>query len=290
VTTATGELERYGFEEVEPWVVVDSAENKRRLRSLEGEWQYERVKDEDGLPTNLIRVLSPAHLAARRESVYEKRKPILQDPDNEWSDYVHPDDYPLDADVPYFIQERLAKWRRAAREGVPEEERQPFPARCETIRHDETRCWNWASNPLKLPRCKAHAGWAAEERTKLQQYAKQRLIEATPEAVDRLEFLVEHAETHAVQLKAATEILDRAGIRAGIEIDQRVEVELVDPSKEVQERLARLAEAHVRKAQIEAEARAAAAALEQDTVAGEVVANADERRALPGSKQSRDES
>lgn len=278
MSTTTGELERYGFDEVEPWVVVDSAENKRRLRMLEGEWRYERIKDDDGLPTGLIRILNPEQLVARRNTVYERRKPILVDPENAWSDYVHPDDYPPDADVPYFILERLAKWRRAAREGIPEEERQPFPARCETIRHDETRCWNWASNPVKLPRCKAHAGWEAEERTKVMQYAKQRIVEATPEAVDQLEFLAHNGETDAVKLKATTEILDRAGIRAGFEIDQRVEVEVVDPALEVQRRLEKLA-----KARLEMQRRQEAAALEQDTVQGEVVTN-DERRALPSSE------
>jgi hypothetical protein len=285
-----GSLESLGFEEIEPGCVEDSYANRKRVRLLDGDWQYEQVVDEDGVPNGLIRVYSPESVTARRESVYDRRKPILSDPEDMWSDYVGPDEYPLDAEVPFFIKERLARWKRQAREGIPESERDPFPIRCTTIRHDETRCWNWAANPQKVDRCKSHLGWVEQAQLKAAAYAKQRVVESTPLAVDRLAFLMENGETHAVQLKASTEILDRGGVRAGVEIDQRVEVELVDPSKEVQERLARLAEAHVRKAQIEAEARAAAAALEQDTVAGEVVANADERRALPSSGESSPES
>jgi len=280
MTQTAGELERYGFEEIEPYVVVDSSENRKRIRSLEGDWFWEHVRDETHAPTGLIRVLTPSQMLARRDTVYERRKDILVDPENAWSDYVEPDDYPMDADVPYFIKERLSKWKRAAANGIPEEERQPFPRRCETIRHDETRCWNWASNPDKLPRCKWHAGWVAEERTKLAQYAKQRLLEMTPDAVDRLEWYAHNAEGEAVGLKATTEILDRAGVRSGFELEVSGEVEVKNQADEVRSKLdvlrARALAKHEREQQ-ERERLAAEAAetpalppAARDTVQGEV--------------------
>jgi hypothetical protein len=48
------------------------------------------------------------------------------------------------------------------------------------------------------------------------------------------------AESEPVQLKAATEILDRAGVRGGVEIETTLNIDLRPAADVIQERLARL--------------------------------------------------
>jgi len=70
--------------------------------------------------------------------------------------------------------------------------------------------------------------------------ARARLSQAAPAAVDTLEYLMDEAESEPVRLKAATEILDRAGIRGGVEIETNVNIDLRPAADVIQERLARL--------------------------------------------------
>jgi hypothetical protein len=73
------------------------------------------------------------------------------------------------------------------------------------------------------------------------QKARQRAYQAAPAAINILEQMMESAESEQVKLKAATEILDRAGIRGGVEIDAKVEVNERPADDIIRERLARLA-------------------------------------------------
>lgn len=92
--------------------------------------------------------------------------------------------------------------------------------------------------------------------------ARLRLIGATDEAVDWLLELAESSTSDAVRLKATTEVLDRAGVRGGVEVDVTVG-EKVDPAQALRDRLAVL-----RKRTIEGELvdRAAVEALVDDSV------------------------
>jgi hypothetical protein len=63
--------------------------------------------------------------------------------------------------------------------------------------------------------------------------ARQKLFQAAPYAVDVLEDMV--------KLKAATEILDRAGVRGGMEIDTNVSLEVRPAASIISERLNKLA-------------------------------------------------
>jgi hypothetical protein len=56
---------------------------------------------------------------------------------------------------------------------------------------------------------------------------------------------METAQSEPVRLKAATEILDRAGVRGGVEIDVGVDVSLRSPADIIAERLQRLAGAAI---------------------------------------------
>lgn len=61
--------------------------------------------------------------------------------------------------------------------------------------------------------------------------ARDQLLEFVPHALNKAYTIMQDEEApHAVQLKAATEILDRAGIRGGFEVDVTVE-ESIAPSK-----------------------------------------------------------
>lgn len=233
-------LDSLGIEEVEPWICEDISINRKTLRAAGLMW--ESVKGEDGELTGLIRAFSPEALTERRDSTWDRRKPIMVDPSNRYSEYIGPDEYPLDFDVPVWLSRRLRWWNDDDRKGVPEEKRRPFPVRCEVIRFDGTRCWNWAPEPKKLNRCKSHQGWTADVELRNAQLARHRLLEAAPDAADVLEDLALHASGEAVRLKAATEILDRVGVRGGTEIDARIEVEQVDSASAVRAKLQQLAE------------------------------------------------
>lgn len=68
-------------------------------------------------------------------------------------------------------------------------------------------------------------------------------MQSAPYAVDVLEELMESAVSEPVRLKASAEILDRAGVRGGMDIGLDVQVtDTRSPAQIVQERLARLAQ------------------------------------------------
>jgi hypothetical protein len=71
--------------------------------------------------------------------------------------------------------------------------------------------------------------------------ARAKLTQAAPYAVDLLEDMMINAESEPVKLKAATEILDRAGIRGGVELDTNVNIDIRPAASVIAERLNRLA-------------------------------------------------
>ena len=72
--------------------------------------------------------------------------------------------------------------------------------------------------------------------------ARKKLVQSAPYAVDVLEELMQTATSEPVRLKASTEILDRAGVRGGLEVDANVSVTEARPATEIiAERLNRLA-------------------------------------------------
>jgi len=68
--------------------------------------------------------------------------------------------------------------------------------------------------------------------------ARLRLLLATEDAVVVLETLMDEGQSEAVRLRAAVEILDRSGIRGGVEIRSLPVHE--SPAEELQHRLATL--------------------------------------------------
>jgi hypothetical protein len=267
VTLSASALESLGIEESEPDVCEDTHENRRLLRA--NGFMWDTVDGDDGLPTGLIRAFHKDSLTARRDSVWDSRKPIMVDPSDRYSEYVGPEEYPLDFDMPFWLKMRKQTWvdiqlgRKKATPSIAH-----FPVRCEQIRLDGTRCWNWAPRPDQVKRCKSHRGWKQDADLAKAQIARMRILQAAPAAADGLIELSETAAGEAVRLKAQTEILDRAGVRAGSEIDVTVRDETTDHAAIVRERLEKLAKAAVSR---ELEAKAAAEAESGDIVEAEVV-------------------
>jgi hypothetical protein len=90
--------------------------------------------------------------------------------------------------------------------------------------------------------CRVHLGSIQRKPGEDVERARSKLTQAAPYAVDILEDLMENAASEPVRLKASTEILDRAGVRGGVEFDARIEVaDGRQPAQVVAERLQRLA-------------------------------------------------
>ena len=89
--------------------------------------------------------------------------------------------------------------------------------------------------------CRVHLRSMKNRPTDDLERAREKLTQSAPYAVDKLEELMEFAESEPVKLKAATEILDRAGIRGGIEIDSNATIDVRPAAEIIAERLERLA-------------------------------------------------
>jgi hypothetical protein len=230
----SSELESFGFEEPERGRVEDNAQNRKLLRRFGANWAFEVDVDEEMRPTGLLRV------------------------------------FPLESDAPTWVLAKAQEWKAQERQGLYESERTPLPVRCEVFRTDETRCWNWAGFPDKVRRCRSHAGWKYADAT-LANYARSQLLGMTPDVVDELERLVYQGDTDTVKLKAMTEILDRAGIRGGTEIDVHHDVEVTVSAEQITGKLDQLKQRTEKRAELEARARDTVVAETHETVEGEVV-------------------
>lgn len=266
------DLDSVGIEEIEPGVCEDTYANRRKLRLAK--WLWQAVTDEKGEYTGTLQVIDETLSTRRRLSLWERKMPLLSDSKDPWSDYLPAMELAADADIPHWVREAIREREEQAGQGVPRHERRPIPFRCEMVRSDGTRCWNWASGDEGVARCYPHLTSKSLGEDRLIQAAKLRLIQAAPAAVDKLEELMESAGGEAVRLRASVEILDRAGVRAGVDVHQSVDVRVTDASEEVRLRLERLA-ANAQAAQ-EARERAEAAILaaqEQNTIDAEVVSD-----------------
>lgn len=130
-------------------------------------------------------------------------------------------------------------WKPTAAKPVP-------VVRCIVIKSDGVRCGRWSIRGAT--KCMSHLKGAMnfESFTKhteaVLESARMRILDDTDLAVDTLENLMQPGTAEGIRLKAATEILDRAGIRGGFEIDVEVERK-ENPAELVSARLLKLKEA-----------------------------------------------
>lgn len=242
------DLSALGIEEVERGVCQDTYANRAALRRSKMGW--DPVYASNGVPTGLIQARSPEMDRSRRIISLTEKKPILVEPDMINSDYITGYDLlaesAADDIVPPWVIAATRNYLKEQEAGGPSSpKRQPLalPHRCRAIKEDGIRCMMWSSGRLKDDGyCRVHLGSIQRKPGEDVERARAKLTQAAPYAVDVLEELMETASSEPVRLKASTEILDRAGVRGGIEFDARLEVtDGRSPADIVAERLNRLA-------------------------------------------------
>lgn len=241
-------LEEYGIDSVDHGVCLDTFENRSILRANQLSWQP--IYDADGEHTGNIEVLSTEMMAKRSEYTINAKRALLVDDRDLNSDYLTEEalllDEAADVHVPLWVVAATRSWIRirAARERG--EKAMPAlagpPKRCRAIKSDGIRCSKWYSGRVVDDElCSVHLGALSQRNASgAVAQARRRAYQAAPAALAVLEQLMESAESEPVKLKAATEILDRSGVRGGIEIDAKVEVSDRPADDIIRERLARL--------------------------------------------------
>lgn len=240
-------LSDYNIEEVDRGICEDTYENRSILRAHKMGWNL--VYDGDGQPTGLIQVLSPEMKQAQSLSSIDSRKAILVDERDPNSDYLTEESLLIeeasDTLVPLWVIGQTRSWIRIRDKIKKEPETKTIyegaPTRCRFIKSDGVRCMLWCTGrKTDDGLCRTHLGTKQNNITGAVQKARQRAYQAAPAAIQILEDMMESAESEQVKLKAATEILDRAGIRGGVEIDAKVEINERPADDIIRERLARL--------------------------------------------------
>ena len=238
-----------GIIEVERGICEDTFENRRIIR--EAKLQYIPVYTKTGVPNGLIQVVSKDTAAMNRLTSLKQRTPILVDPKDFNSDYLTGLDLLAeeagDVLAPPWVIGATKMWRREQDEPIATDKRLPtaLPHRCNHIKTDGIRCMWWSSGRTKdNGLCRIHLAYVARKTIQSVETARARLIQAAPHAVETLEELMTTAVSEPVRLKAATEILDRAGVRGGVELDVSVTDQNARPAKDViAERLDTIAKA-----------------------------------------------
>jgi len=268
------DLSSLGIEEVDKGVCEDNFENRGILRRAKLNW--DPVFSTNGVPTGLIRARSKETTVERRlMSLAEKRPLLVVQTDNN-SDYLTGLDLlaeeASDYLVPPWVVHSTRLYLKEHEEGGPKsEKRQPLcqPHRCRQIKDDGIRCMLWSSGrPKDDGLCRIHLRSTKHKTSDDIERARNKLMQAAPYAVDKLEELMEYAESEPVQLKAATEILDRAGVRGGVEIDTTVNIDVRPAADVIAERLSRLSQGAL------ANAARLTEALGEDVIDAEVVTDA----------------
>jgi hypothetical protein len=241
------ELSNYGIQEHDRGVCDDTYENRAILRRARLQW--DSVYDQLGKPTGLIIARSEdATKQKRLISVAEKRV-LLQDPTKNNSDFLTGLDLIVDEAAckitPPWVIGATRTYLKEQEDGGPKSQKRApaaLPHRCRFVRSDNMRCLLWSSGRKKDDGlCRFHLKGNRTPGADIER-ARAKLVQSAPYAVDVMEELMESAQSEPVRLKAATEILDRAGVRGGVELDVGVDVTLRSPAEIVMERLQRLAQ------------------------------------------------
>jgi hypothetical protein len=202
--------------------------------------------DQSGAATNLIIARSIEQDKERALISINNKKQLLSDPGNVNSNFLTGLDLLLDDDAlkiaPPWVVGATRNWLKEQEDGGPKTtKRAPLglPGRCRMTKTDGTRCQLWNSGRIKDDGlCRIHLGSTRRTSNNVE-IARLKISQASTYAVDVLEELMETAISEPVKLKAATEILDRAGVRGGIEVNVDIKTDR-SPADILAERLARL--------------------------------------------------
>jgi hypothetical protein len=243
------DLSLYGIDETDRGVCEDNFENRSALRRAKLNWIP--VYAVNGVPTGLIQALSSEMQSQQRLLSLEEKKSILVDPDDKNSHYLTGYDLLAESSADYIVPPWVLGATRSWAKQQLETNGDPLahgkkvahlPSRCLAIKDDGIRCQLWSGGRAGDDgMCRVHLGALRNKPTDSVERARARLTQAAPTAVDTLEHLMESAESEPVKLKAATEILDRAGVRAGFDIGGEVSIDVRPAASIIAERLQRLA-------------------------------------------------
>ena len=261
------DLSELGIEEVDKGVCEDTFENRRIIRRTNLVWEY--VYSSTGAPTGLLKVRSAESTKERRLQSLTEKRPILSNPTDHNSDYLTGLDLiaedQSDYLAPPWVLGATRKYLKEQEAGGPATDKRkpvPLPHRCTVIKFDGIRCQLWGSGRLDDSRmCRIHLRTIKSKTSDDVQKARDKLMQAAPYAVDKLEELLIYAESEVVQLKAATEILDRSGVRSGLDVTVEATLDVRPAMDIIAERLQRLADG----------AAAAKSMAELDVIDAEVV-------------------
>jgi hypothetical protein len=183
----------------------------------------------------------------RRLLSLAEKKPIMVNPGNINSDYLSGLDLiaepASDNLVPSWVLGATKMWVAEQDNPIASEKRKPtaLPTRCTYMKDDGIRCMLWSSGrPKDSGMCRVHLRHVNKRPSDEIERARKKLVQSAPYAVDTLEELMQYATSEPVRLKASTEILDRAGVRGGIELDATVSTNERPATEIIAERLERL--------------------------------------------------
>lgn len=242
------DLSVYGIDEVDRGICEDTFENRAALRRARLNWIP--VYAVNGVPTGTIQALSQEMQSQQRLMSLAEKEAILVDPADKNSDYLSGYDLLAEAagDLvcpPWVIgaTRAWAKWDMQSEVERGKRKQPLLPTRCVAIKEDGIRCQLWNNGRVADEGlCRVHLGSLRQRPTDSVERARNRLTQAAPAAVDVLEQLMDSAESEPVKLKAATEILDRAGVRAGFDLNTEVSIDVRPAASIIAERLGRLAD------------------------------------------------
>ena len=239
-------LEELGIIEIERGICEDTFDNRGILRRAMLKWSPV-FDDQTGAATNLILARSIEQDKERALISINNKKQLLSDPGNVNSDFLTGLDLLLDDEAlkisPPWVVGATRNWLKEQENGGPKSEKRAplgLPSRCRMTKTDGTRCQLWNSGRIKDDGlCRIHLGSTRRTANNVE-IARQKISQASSYAVDVLEELMETAISEPVKLKAATEILDRAGVRGGVELNIDIKNTDRSPAEILTERLARL--------------------------------------------------
>ena len=239
-------LEELGIIEIERGICEDTFDNRAILRRSMLKWSSV-FDDQTGAATNLIIARSIEQDKERALISINNKKQLLSDPGNVNSDFLSGLDLLLDDDAikisPPWVVGATRNWLKEQEQGGPKSDKRAplgLPGRCRLTKTDGTRCQLWNSGRIKDDGlCRIHLGSTRRTANNVE-IARQKISQASSYAVDVLEELMETAISEPVKLKAATEILDRAGVRGGMELNIDIKNTDRSPAEILAERLARL--------------------------------------------------
>lgn len=275
------DISLWGIEEVDRGVCADTAENRKIIRANKA--RYQPVFTSAGEPTDLIQVVTQEMQEAISRT---NRMHLFEKPSDSSSDYLSGVDLLLadvEDHVPAWVLASTREWQRVKKtRDIEGTNYRPHligpPSRCKALKVDNTRCYNWTNGSVTYGDfCKVHAfNRPSQEQVGLSMRAKARarIDSGALMAAEIIEELAQSATSEPVRADMAKTLLSLAGIRPGMEIEVKGEIEVVEARSIVADRLLALREAAEKDRRDREEAEEAARLeLESRTVDAEEVEN-----------------